>query len=143
MSLPLHLPESTFAIVSIPRARYGEALAFLADVEGFVAIMRDNEEVSIVLAEEAWHSIAASHTELRVVARVAPGWRLIQFDTVLDFSLVGFLAQVSRLLADAGISVFTISTYRTDAILVQESKYPLAVSIIESNKIGTMGEKES
>ncbi|MFN4291674.1 MAG: ACT domain-containing protein [Permianibacter sp.] len=39
----------------------------------------------------------------------------------LDFSLTGIMAALTRPLADAGISIFAISTYDTDYLLVGES----------------------
>lgn len=39
-------------------------------------------------------------------------------DGPLDFSLVGILASLSTTLAEAGISIFALSTYDTDYILV-------------------------
>jgi hypothetical protein len=39
---------------------------------------------------------------------------------VLPFGLVGFLATVSKALADEGISIYVISAYSTDHILIKE-----------------------
>jgi hypothetical protein len=38
----------------------------------------------------------------------------------LPFNLVGFLAEISKALADENISVFVISAYSTDHILVKK-----------------------
>ena len=38
----------------------------------------------------------------------------------LEFSLVGILADIARCLADAGVSIFAVSTYNTDYILVKK-----------------------
>lgn len=38
----------------------------------------------------------------------------------LDFSLVGILDKISILMVDNKISIFTISTYDTDYILINE-----------------------
>ncbi|MBE3126790.1 MAG: ACT domain-containing protein, partial [Candidatus Atribacteria bacterium] len=42
------------------------------------------------------------------------------FDMVLPFGIVGFLAKVSKVLADEKILIFAISAYSTDHILVKE-----------------------
>jgi hypothetical protein len=38
----------------------------------------------------------------------------------LDFSLVGVLASLALPLAQAGVSIFTLSTYDTDYLLVRQ-----------------------
>lgn len=54
-------------------------------------------------------------------------WKALKIEGVLDFSLVGILAEISSLLADAGISIFAISTFNTDYILIKKDKYDAAV----------------
>ncbi|MBT7347864.1 ACT domain-containing protein [Candidatus Bathyarchaeota archaeon] len=51
----------------------------------------------------------------------------ITFDIVLDLSLVGFLSVVSAVLAEAGISIYALSTYLRDYIFVQSSHADEAV----------------
>jgi len=48
-------------------------------------------------------------------------WILFSFDTILEFSLTGFIAYVSKLLADEEISVFVLSSFDTDHFLVKEA----------------------
>ncbi|NLO37726.1 MAG: ACT domain-containing protein [Clostridiaceae bacterium] len=47
-------------------------------------------------------------------------WRAIRVQGVLDFSLVGVLATLAGLLAEAHIAIFALSTYNTDYILVKQ-----------------------
>ncbi len=47
-------------------------------------------------------------------------WRILKVEGPLDFSLVGILASISTTLAKSGISIFAISTYDTDYILVKD-----------------------
>ena len=47
------------------------------------------------------------------------GWSCLRIVGNLDFALIGVIAEVSRVLADAGVSIFTLSTYNTDYILVK------------------------
>ena len=54
------------------------------------------------------------------VIEIEKGWKILTFDMVLPFGLVGFLAQVSKVLADEKISIFVVSAYSTDHILVKE-----------------------
>jgi hypothetical protein len=51
---------------------------------------------------------------------------------VLPFGLVGFLARVSRALADEKVSILAISAFSTDHILVKESDLPRAIKKLQS-----------
>jgi hypothetical protein len=48
----------------------------------------------------------------------------------LDFSLTGILAEISAVLAEAEISIFPISTFDTDYILIKTEKLPLAIEAL-------------
>jgi len=50
----------------------------------------------------------------------------------LDFSLIGIIAEISALLAQNDISIFAVSTFNTDYILVKCEKFNLALSVLES-----------
>ena len=47
------------------------------------------------------------------------GWRGFRICGELDFSLIGILAGITRVLADARIGIFAISTFNTDYVLVK------------------------
>ena len=127
MSISLYLPETRFAVVSVPLDYYGEVIASLREVEDFVSVARDKEEITLIIAEEMWRKL-----EPRFPGAISQGnRRLIRFDTVLDFSVVGFIAEISHALAEADISILSISTYSTDAVLVHESRFDDAVTAIK------------
>jgi uncharacterized protein len=80
----------------------------------------------------------ADHTEITVIAKTGTvqkdsifaeeaGWNILTFDMVLPFELVGFLAVVTKILADEKISVFALSSYSTDHILVKEKDLPKTI----------------
>lgn len=48
-----------------------------------------------------------------------PGWSMFRVIGQLDFSLVGILSKITSVLADNGVSVFAVSTFDTDYILVR------------------------
>ena len=76
----------------------------------FVSISRTAEELSIVCPED----LAPAD------AKVTGGWRAFKVQGPLDFSLTGVIATLTRPLAEARISVFTVATFDTDYLLVQE-----------------------
>ena len=57
-------------------------------------------------------------------------WRAIKIVGELDFSLVGILAKISTLLANAAVPIFAVSTYNTDYILVKEDKLTTALNTL-------------
>lgn len=61
---------------------------------------------------------------------IEKGWKLLTFDMVLPFGLVGFLARVSKALADEGIAIFVLSAYSTDHILVKEYDCSMALKAL-------------
>lgn len=52
--------------------------------------------------------------------RAEPGWRVLKVEGPLDFSLTGILAALAGALANAGVSLFAVSTYDTDYLLIRE-----------------------
>ena len=50
---------------------------------------------------------------------VENGWSMLKISGILDFGLIGVVAKISNILADAGISIFVVSTYNTDYILLK------------------------
>lgn len=59
------------------------------------------------------------------------GWKAFRIQGILDFSLIGILSEICRILAENKISVFVISTYNTDYILTKEQNYQKALAILE------------
>lgn len=55
------------------------------------------------------------------------GWRAMVVEGHLDFSLTGILAALTAPLAATGISIFGLSTYDTDYVLVRDRDLPRAV----------------
>ncbi len=127
MPIQLYLPETRFKVVSIPLARYADVVSILGGLEGFVSMTRDKAEITLMLAEDEWDCISGRFPEALGEGRR----RMIRFDTVLDFSVVGFIADISRALADAEISILSISTFQTDAVLVHESRFDEAVAAVK------------
>ena len=76
---------------------------------GLVSVTRTDEELSLVAPAPA----------LAGFDRVEPGWAAFRVAGTLDFAMTGVLAELSGALARAGVSLFAISTWDTDYILVR------------------------
>lgn len=92
------------------------------DGQEFMSITRTAEETSVIC-----------RSGLAIGARrIEEGWRVFQIDGPLDFGLIGILADVTRLLARAGISIFAMSTFDTDYILVKEARLEAAITALRA-----------
>ena len=60
------------------------------------------------------------------------GWKAFRIQGVLDFSLIGNLSEISAILAKRGISIFAVSTYNTDYILIKKENYKKALEAFEA-----------
>ena len=60
------------------------------------------------------------------------GWKGFRIIGQLDFSLIGILARISKILAETGIGIFAISTYNTDYILTKEENFEKAMKVLKN-----------
>lgn len=86
----------------------------------FFSVTRTSDELSIVCDEGAVPSGAQAEN----------GWRALKVEGPLDFSLTGILAGLAGVLAVAEISIFAISTYDTDYVLVRSTSLQAAVAAL-------------
>ena len=76
----------------------------------FVFLSKTDEEISLVCESSSVPSNA--------IASEA-GWKALKISGILDFGMVGVIAKIANILAQAGISVFVVSTYNTDYIFIK------------------------
>lgn len=88
---------------------------------GFYFLSQTDEELSLVCKTEECPSDTTERED---------GWKAFRIEGVLDFSLVGILAPIAQLLADAKIGIFAVSTYNTDYILVKEESFDKALYLL-------------
>ena len=98
-----------------------------------------DERIPLELFRAPFCSVTRTESELSIVvpAEMVPahwkaesGWRALMVQGPLDFSLIGILASLSRTLAQAGVSIFAISTYDTDYLLVREADLERAIAVL-------------
>ena len=92
------------------------------------------------LLEKEYTFLANTRDELSLVCPTAhvpehtlqreDGFRCFYLDGVLDFSLVGILANIAALLSENGISIFALSTFNTDYVLVKQGHFSRALHIL-------------
>ena len=108
------------AVVRLPPDAHVPQWAFSAAPGVLWSLTRTDEEVSIVRGADAVPSDA----------RAERGWRALRIAGTIDFALTGVLASVLAPLADAGVSIFAISTYDTDYVLVRGPALDAAVEAL-------------
>ena len=91
-----------------------------------------------------FYSITKTKDELSVIAiqtdsisekiTCSKDWRILKVDGPLDFSLIGIIADISIILKEKKISIFTISTYDTDYILVKQNKLNIGIKALRDKK---------
>lgn len=96
-----------------------------------VAVPEDPELWSLSLTREET-SLICSEDAVPEGFLVEGGWRALRVQGTLDFSLVGILAGLTEPLARAQISVFVVSTFNTDYLLVRSAALGSAVAALEA-----------
>jgi len=120
MSLTLKLVNDIFAIHSleansqIPQQVFDASIYFIA---------KTHEELSIVAPQ----SITIDSDD------VETDWQALEVVGPLGFSLTGILSKISTILANEKISIFAISTFDTDYILVKTNTLDAAISVLKTN----------
>jgi uncharacterized protein len=116
--LQLSLLPENFAIVG---------LSPLADLPNwatqgpFFSVTRTSEELSIVVEQ----------SRVPEGIQAQSGWRVIQVQGPFVLSEVGVLASLAGPLAAARISLFVVSTFDTDYLLVSSESLDAAVQVLE------------
>jgi hypothetical protein len=107
---------------SVCRLSADEGIPHWVPAAGFVSITRTADELSVVCASGSVPpSVRAEH-----------GFRILKIDGPLDFSLTGILSAVAGPLAEAGISIFAVSTYDTDYVLLKAKALTQAVAVLQA-----------
>jgi hypothetical protein len=107
-------------IYAVSRLPAPEPIPNWALGDQFLSITRTNEELSILCPQQ------------NVPAGVPrePDWRCLKVEGPLSFSLTGVLASLLTPLAEAQVSIFAVSTFNTDYILVKADTLKEAVNAL-------------
>lgn len=89
----------------------------------FCFIGKTDEEISLVCITD--------HVPSNTIQQ-EDGWKAFRIQGILDFSMVGVLSKISNLFAEHNISIFAISTFHTDYILIKAENYENALCILKN-----------
>ncbi len=90
------------------------------DKGNFFSITKTQDELSIVCAEN----------KVPQDVKVEKGWRCLKVEGPLDFWLTGILSSLAQPLAEAKISIFAISTFDTDYIMIKKENLQRAIAVL-------------
>jgi hypothetical protein len=119
--LTLRLINERFAIHSLSETATIPAEVFTATI---FFIAKTYDEISIVLPQHI--VIPSDEVELN--------WQALEVVGPLDFTMTGILSNISTVLANQKISIFAISTFDTDYILVKEDCINDAIEALRDNQ---------
>jgi hypothetical protein len=89
-------------------------------------IFRDKWEVTMLVDEIDFKTIRFAIRD----AKVEGNFRLLSFDIELDFDTVGFLAHISKILAEADVSIIALSAFSRDHILIKQEDLAKALKVL-------------
>jgi len=115
--LTLSILEGRFGICRLEK---DSEIPSWAHGSNFFSIARTPEELSVVCQESS----------IPTDIRAEKNWSCLKIEGPLDFGLTGILSGLSRVLAECRISIFVVSTYDTDYILVREKDLGSAVKAL-------------
>jgi hypothetical protein len=115
--LRLHKIQEKFAICKLPP---GDSIPPWAISGQIWSVTRTPSELSMVCVQ----------SNLPPGFEAERDWRALQVIGPLPFEMVGVLSSLAVPLADAGLSIFAISTFETDLILVREQSFEAACHIL-------------
>jgi hypothetical protein len=119
LTLTLSIMPGAFAIC---RLDDGAAIPRWALRGSFVSVTRTADELSIVCPQ----------SDVPEGMQCSRWWRCLRVEGPLDLSITGVLASLTTTLASARISLFAISTFNTDYLLVQEKNLKEALVALSS-----------
>lgn len=106
-------------------------------LEGLFTIHRFPPDADVLseIPETSFYTVSRTADELSILCpaeadldspQSLPGWRGFRIAGTLDFSEIGVLAELAAILAEAGVSIFAVSTYDTDYIFLKNEHLPAA-----------------
>ena len=107
-------------ILAVCRLEADAPIPYWADGGEFTSITRTADELSVV----------CRFRDVPAGIRCEKGYRCIKVEGPLEFALTGIISSLATVLAREGISIFPVSTFDTDYILVKEEQLGKAVQAL-------------
>ena len=105
----------------------------VCQVEDYSLVNLDSEYSFIGKTDEEKSLVCITSEVPQNVIQRDDGWKAFRIQGVLDFSLIGILAKIAAVLADNGISIFAVSTYNTDYVLIKKENYEKGLEVLRAS----------
>lgn len=89
-------------------------------------LLADKYETTMLLDIVDWQTMRYAARD----AQIEGNFRLLTFTIELDWTVVGFLAFVANILAEANVSVGAISAFSRDHLLIKQDDLPRALKVL-------------
>jgi hypothetical protein len=115
----------------------------LQEISGVFSILRvsPHDPIPPWVKKSAFYWVGKTKDELSIVCEISvippdnftreDNWKCLKVAGPLDFALTGILASIANPLAEAGISIFAISTFDTDYILLKGDTFLLGKDVLK------------
>lgn len=128
----LYSDNFSYRFVKLPPNAIVAAASVVAEVANpFTAILVDKDEVTLMLEDEDYQEYQKRLLGHEVSETI---YRLITFDVILEPTLIGFMARITQVLANAEISVMPFAAFSRDHIFVAESDFDKALGVLQQLK---------
>ncbi|GAB5590502.1 hypothetical protein Unana1_05402 [Umbelopsis nana] len=121
-TINLILLKDEFTLYQFPKST--KVPASVLDQDWFT-VSKTTDELSIILP---------SSVPLEGATKTDANWRCFKVDAQMEFELVGILVRIVTPLKDDKISVFAVSTYDTDYVLVKSDHADRAFDILDAEQ---------
>ena len=119
--LTMKLLKDRFAVC---RLNNNESIPHWAKESNFFSVTKTLDELSIVCSQD----------NVPDEVKCEKDWSTLKIEGPLDFSLIGILSSISTILAENKISIFAISTYDTDYILIKDRDINKAIDVLSDKR---------
>lgn len=124
--------DERYTVVKLPTRAVTVAAGIIAEIsEPFLALLVDAYEVTLVIPADALTDFAARLRDHEAAAEV---YRLITCEAVLPPDLIGFMAEISAILAKASVTILPYAAFSRDHLLVPERQLDQAMQALNSLK---------
>ncbi len=127
----IEVAPETFTIVSLTHQNWLKLLEnpeLSPRMTAPFMIFRDGWEVTMLLDETDFSPIRYQIRD----AKTAGNYRLLSFDVELDFTVVGFLAEVAGILAAADVSIIALSAFSRDHLLIKQNDLSKTLKVLNA-----------
>ena len=116
----VNVAAGTFSLVRLEQAAFARLLAaseLSPRLDAPFMIFSDGREVTLLLDQQDLQHMRPGLGD----AKLENDFRLLSFDIEMDFTVVGFIAEISAIMASANIPIVALSSFSTDHLLVKQT----------------------